>query len=48
MNWIRSAAIEIKSKDPQTVSDLMISRATQKYGIHEKDDMTIISVICEI
>lgn len=48
MHWIRQAALEIKSKDPQTVSDLMISRATQKYGIHEKDDMTIISVICEI
>ena len=48
MNWIRRAALEIKSKDPQTVSDLMISRATQKYGIREKDDMTIISVICEI
>lgn len=48
MNWIRQAALEIKSKDPQTVADLMISKATQKYGIHEKDDMTIISVICEI
>ena len=48
MSWIKQAALEIQSKDPQTVADLMISRATQKYGIHEKDDMTVISVICEI
>lgn len=48
MQWIRQAALEIKSRDPQTVADLMVSRATEKYGIREKDDMTVISVICEI
>ncbi len=48
MKWIKQAVLEIQSKDPQTVADLMISRATQKYGIHEKDDMTVISVMCEI
>lgn len=48
MQWIKQAALEIKSRDPQTVADLMVSRATEKYGIREKDDMTIISVVCEI
>lgn len=45
--WVQDAIGEIKSKDPQTMADLIINNAVQKYGLREKDDMTVI-VACVV
>ena len=42
--WIRETICEAGSKDPQTISDLLIRRAVEKYGVREKDDMTVIVI----
>ena len=42
LEWVKNAILEIRSKDPQTMADLIINRAVQKYGLREKDDMTVI------
>ncbi len=42
IEWIKDTILEIRSKDPQTMADLIINRAVQKYGLREKDDMTVI------
>lgn len=44
IEWIKETIREIRSKDPQTMADLILNRAIQRYGIKEKDDMTIITV----
>lgn len=41
-NWIEKTLLEIKSTDPQTVSDLLLSKAIERYGNGEKDDMSIL------
>ncbi|QOX65373.1 SpoIIE family protein phosphatase [Anoxybacterium hadale] len=45
MDWIRETISAIRSKDPQTMSDLIINKAVERYGIKEKDDMTVITAI---
>ena len=45
MDWVRSSIKEIHSKDPQTMADLIINRAVQRYGLREKDDMTVITAV---
>ncbi len=45
MDWIRETIENIKSKDPQTMSDLIINKAVERYGLKEKDDMTVITAI---
>lgn len=45
MDWIRETISNIRSKDPQTMSDLIINKAVERYGIKEKDDMTVITAI---
>ncbi len=45
LEWVENVIEEIKSRDPQTMADLIISRAVQKYGLREKDDMTVIVVL---
>lgn len=45
MEWIRETIANIRSRDPQTMSDLIISRAVERYGLKEKDDMTVITAI---
>ncbi|MGI6734266.1 MAG: SpoIIE family protein phosphatase [Anaerovoracaceae bacterium] len=47
LEWVRSAILEIRSKDPQTIADLLINRAVQKYGLREKDDMTVIVAVVQ-
>lgn len=47
MEWLKDAIRNIKSKDPQTISDLVMNRAVEAYGIREKDDMTIITAVLE-
>lgn len=43
IEWLRATIEEIKSNDPQTISDLIINKAVERYGIREKDDMTVIT-----
>jgi serine/threonine protein phosphatase PrpC len=45
MEWIRETISQIRSKDPQTMSDLIISKAVERYGLKEKDDMTVITAV---
>lgn len=45
MDWIRETIEHIRSKDPQTMSDLIINKAVERYGLKEKDDMTVITAI---
>lgn len=45
MEWIRETIEQIRSKDPQTMSDLIINKAVERYGLKEKDDMTVITAI---
>lgn len=45
MDWIRETIENIRSRDPQTMSDLIINKAIEKYGLKEKDDMTVITAI---
>jgi len=45
MDWIRETIEHIRSRDPQTMSDLIVNRAVERYGLKEKDDMTVITAI---
>lgn len=38
-NWVEDYLGQIKSSDPQTVADLIMSRAMERYGEGERDDM---------
>lgn len=44
MEWLKKAISEIKSKDPQTMCDLIINRAVENYGLKEKDDLTVLTM----
>ncbi|MDD2217545.1 MAG: SpoIIE family protein phosphatase [Eubacteriales bacterium] len=43
--WLTSAIASINSKDPQTMADLIVNRAVENYGLREKDDLTVISIL---
>lgn len=43
MTWLKKVVLQIKSKDPQTICDLIIREAAANYGDREKDDMTVVS-----
>jgi stage II sporulation protein E len=45
MEWIRETIEHIRSRDPQTMSDLIVNKAMERYGLKEKDDMTVITAI---
>jgi serine phosphatase RsbU (regulator of sigma subunit) len=47
MTWLQEAIRNIKSKDPQTIADLIVNKAVEAYGIREKDDMTVISAVIQ-
>jgi len=47
MSWLQNAIYGIKSKDPQTISDLIVNKAVESYGIREKDDMTVITAVIQ-
>lgn len=44
MNWLRLLLKQIRSADPQTVSDLVLREAALNYRGREKDDMTVVAV----
>ena len=39
--WLRQRLSEIGSRDPDTVAELIINKAAEKYGIRERDDLTV-------
>lgn len=43
IKWIQKILKEINSKDPQTISDLVLNKAVAAYGDNERDDMTVIT-----
>ncbi|GAB1477402.1 hypothetical protein MASR2M70_22400 [Bacillota bacterium] len=44
-DWVKEVIQNVKSKDPHTMADLIINRAVQKYGLREKDDMTVLAAL---
>lgn len=44
MDWLQETIAGIKSRDPQTMCDLIMNRAVENYGLKEKDDLTVLSV----
>lgn len=45
IQWLTEAIAQLKSTDPQTLSDLLINKAVERCGIKEKDDMTAVVVV---
>lgn len=43
LEWLKKVLLRIKSRNPQTVCDLIIREAAANYGDREKDDMTVVS-----
>jgi len=41
-DWLRQRLLEIKTKDPETIAELIVNKAAEKYGIHERDDLSVI------
>ncbi len=45
IEWMKGILTQMTSKDPQTVSDLILNNALNKYETSEKDDMTVITAL---
>lgn len=45
IQWLTEAIGQMKSTDPQTLADLLISKAVKRCGVREKDDMTAVVVV---
>lgn len=41
--WLRERFAMIGSRDPDTVAELIINKAAEKYGIRERDDLTVMA-----
>lgn len=39
--WLRERLLEIRSKDPETIAELIVNKAAEKYGIRERDDLSV-------
>ncbi|SCJ99499.1 Stage II sporulation protein E [uncultured Eubacterium sp.] len=39
--WLRERLTELGSRDPDTVAELIVNKAAEKYGIRERDDLTV-------
>ena len=39
--WLRERLAELGSRDPDTVAELIVNKAAEKYGIRERDDLTV-------
>ncbi|MBR3756623.1 MAG: SpoIIE family protein phosphatase [Firmicutes bacterium] len=42
-DWLRSRLLEFGSRDPETIAELVVNKAAEKYGIHERDDLTVMT-----
>ncbi|MGN0659089.1 MAG: SpoIIE family protein phosphatase [Emergencia sp.] len=40
-SWLRRRLTEIGSRDPETVAELIVNKAAEKYGLRERDDLTV-------
>lgn len=40
--WLENTIRSIRSRDPQTMADLIINKAVERYGLKERDDMTVL------
>ena len=45
LEWLEEAIANVMSRDPQTMADLIINKAVERYGLREKDDMTVITAL---
>lgn len=45
--WLKDTISKIRSRDPQTMCDLIINRAAIHYGEREKDDLTVVTLRVE-
>ncbi|MBQ9972472.1 MAG: SpoIIE family protein phosphatase [Firmicutes bacterium] len=43
--WLDGLIANVKSKDPGTMADLIVSSAIENYGLRERDDLTVISAV---
>lgn len=39
--WLRERLAQLGSRDPDTVAELIVNKAAEKYGIKERDDLTV-------
>lgn len=47
-DWLRSRLLEMQSKDPETIAELIVNKAAEKYGIHERDDLSVIVAAIDV
>ncbi|MBR3785660.1 MAG: SpoIIE family protein phosphatase [Firmicutes bacterium] len=47
-DWLRSRLLEFGSRDPETIAELVINKAAEKYGIHERDDLTVLTAAIDV
>ena len=41
-DWLRERLLQIRSKAPETIAELIVNKAAEKYGIRERDDLSVI------
>ena len=41
--WLARTIAQVRSKDPQTMADLIMNKAVENYGVREKDDLTVLT-----
>ncbi len=39
--WLRERLLQMGSRNPDTVAELIVNKAAEKYGLHERDDLTV-------
>lgn len=44
MEWLKETIADIRSKDPQTMCDLIMNQAVENYREKEKDDLTVLAM----
>lgn len=42
--WLTERISQIRSSNPETVAELIVNKAAEKYGIRERDDLTVMVV----
>ncbi|HKM28783.1 MAG TPA: SpoIIE family protein phosphatase [Anaerovoracaceae bacterium] len=44
-DWLRDKLLAITSHDPDTIAELIINKAAEKYGLKERDDLTVLVAV---
>lgn len=42
MLWLQERLSQIGTKDPGTIAELIVNKAAEKYGLRERDDLTVV------